>query len=88
LREKGENVPFAEIEEHSRAYHPGRVINVKFEEDDGRYLYELEVIDPQGVVWALIFDARTGELVETLQEQEEIRREKSEDQVKAGGPGE
>ena len=101
LREKGEIVPFGEILEHSRAYHPGRVINVKFEEDDGRYTYELEVIDDEGVVWALIFDARTGDLVETMPEHEEIRRQKSEDQaqekvrreqgqdqVKAAEPGE
>jgi len=88
LRAEGVIVPFGEILEHSRAYHPGRVINVKFEEDDGRYTYELEVIDQEGVVWALIFDARTGKLLETVEEQEEIRREKSEDRVKAGQPGE
>jgi uncharacterized membrane protein YkoI len=81
LRDKGEIVPFSEILEHTRAYHPGRVISVKFEEDDGRYVYELEVLDPEGVVWALLFDARTGDLMETLEESEEIRREKQEDRA-------
>lgn len=85
LRDAGEIVPFGVILEHTHQYHPGRVISVKFEEDDGRYIYELEVLDPEGVVWALLFDARTGKLMETLEESEEIRREKREDQA-AGDP--
>jgi len=78
LRDAGEIVPFGLILEHTHQFHPGHVINVKFEEEDGRYIYELEVLDPEGVVWALIFDARTGKLIETLEESEEIRREKQE----------
>lgn len=78
LREAGEIVPFARVVENSRKFHPGHVIVVKFEEAGGRYIYEFEVLDPEGVVWALIFDARTGELIETLEESEEIRREEQE----------
>jgi len=85
LREAGEIVPFGVILEHTREHHPGRVINVKFEDEDGLYRYELEVLDPQGVVWALLFDARTGQLVETMEESEEIRRDKQ-DEPAGGGP--
>jgi uncharacterized membrane protein YkoI len=74
LFDAGKIVPFGLILNHARERHPGRVINVKFEEDGEAYRYEVEVIDEEGVVWALIFDARTGDLIETMQESEEIRR--------------
>ena len=75
LREAGEIVPFGLILARTMDHHPGRVLRVKFEDEDARYLYEVEVLDGDGVVWALFFDARTGELIEKVEEEEELRRE-------------
>jgi len=76
LVDAGKIVPFGVILNHARERHPGRVIKVKFEEVGEEYRYEVEVIDEEGVVWALIFDAHTGDLIETVEESEEIRRDK------------
>lgn len=75
LREAGEIVPFGTILDHAMEQHPGRVLNVKFEEEDHRYRYEVEVVDHDGVVWALFFDARTGDLMQRIKEEEEIHQE-------------
>jgi Peptidase propeptide and YPEB domain len=86
LRDAGEIVPFGEILAHTREYHPGRIIKVKFEDKDGRYTYELEVLDDEGVVWALLFDARTGNLIETMEEQDEIRRDREKERGEGAPP--
>jgi uncharacterized membrane protein YkoI len=75
LREAGEIVPFGLILAHAMEHHPGRVLNVKFEDEDEHYRYEVEVVDHEGVVWALFFDARTGDLLERIKEEDEIHRE-------------
>ncbi|PCM44801.1 PepSY domain-containing protein [Marinobacter sp. ANT_B65] len=41
----------------------GQVIDVDFEEDDGRRLYEIELLGPEGQVVEFEVDAVTGELI-------------------------
>jgi len=44
---------------------PGhRIIKVKFEHDDGQYIYELKIIDTAGIVHEVEIDARTGRILE------------------------
>ena len=38
-----------------------RLLEVELEHEDGRLVYELELVDEQGVVRELLFDAKTGE---------------------------
>lgn len=38
-----------------------RLLEAELEHEHGRLVYELEVVDEQGVVRELLFDARTGE---------------------------
>ena len=38
-----------------------RLLEAELEEKSGRLVYELELIDEQGVVRELLFDAKTGE---------------------------
>jgi uncharacterized membrane protein YkoI len=40
------------------------VLEVELEEEQGHYIYEIELLDARGRVWNLEFDARTGRLVE------------------------
>jgi len=65
LKEAGEVLGLEEILKRTRAQHPGRVIETELEYAGGRYVYEVELVDPQGVVRELRFDAKTGELVGT-----------------------
>ena len=42
----------------------GDIIEIEFEHDDGRYVYELEIINPSGRVVEVKVDARTAEILE------------------------
>jgi uncharacterized membrane protein YkoI len=63
LREAGDIQPLENLIADARTRHPGRVIEAELKRHDGRYHYEIEVLDDQGVVWSLRYDARSGELL-------------------------
>ena len=46
------------------AVKPGQILETELDEDDGRYVYELEILDERGQVWELELDASTAELLE------------------------
>ena len=39
-----------------------RLLEAELEHEDGRLIYELELVDEKGVVRELLFDAKTGEV--------------------------
>ena len=57
-------MPLQEILTKAKVIKPGQVIETDLEKDDGRYIYELEILDEQGQVWELELDAQTGEFIE------------------------
>jgi len=64
LLKEGKIMPLQEILRKAKVIKPGQVIETDLEKDDGRYIYELEILDEQGQVWELELDAQTGEFVE------------------------
>jgi len=56
------------ILERALEHQPGRLLDVELEREDGRYVYELELLDEEGYVWELELDASTGELLERERE--------------------
>ncbi len=42
----------------------GRLLEVYLKREHGRYVYEVEILTPDGVVWEMLLDARTGEMVQ------------------------
>lgn len=42
---------------------PGQILEVELEHEDKRIIYELEVLDKQGVVWEIKVDATTGAII-------------------------
>lgn len=64
LKQSGEILPLESILDRVRELQPGRVIEIELEDDDGRYIYEMEVVDDSGVVWDIDVDARTGKLLD------------------------
>ena len=64
LRESGDIVPLEQILELALNIHPGRVIEVELEGNGRRRIYKIEIVDQQGVVWELEFDAGSGHLLE------------------------
>lgn len=63
LKESGLILPLEQIIKAAQAEHPGRVIEVDLESKKGRHVYEVELLDKQGKVWELYFDAVSGELI-------------------------
>lgn len=61
---QGEILPLQQIIDKAVAVKPGQLLETELEHDDGRYIYELEILDLHGQVWELELDARTGELLE------------------------
>jgi uncharacterized membrane protein YkoI len=63
LRDAGEILSLETIIDNYRKRHRGgRIIEVELEFVEDRYVYELEILDDDGTVQELEYDARTGEL--------------------------
>lgn len=43
--------------------HPGQVLEVELERDDGRWIYEIKLLQAGGRLLKLKLDARSGELL-------------------------
>ncbi|MFQ3789262.1 PepSY domain-containing protein [Halomonas sp. A29] len=59
----GRLVALPEILDWLEARYEGRVLEVELERDDGRLIYEIEMLGPQGQVVEFEFDAESGELI-------------------------
>ena len=68
LTDIGAMLPLEQILEKAQAALPGRVIEIELDQENGRYTYELEIVDPEGRVWELEMDAATGEVLEKERE--------------------
>jgi uncharacterized membrane protein YkoI len=63
MQQRGDILSLERILRGAQAQHAGRVLESELERKDGRYLYEVELVDDQGRVWQMKFDARTGEIL-------------------------
>jgi uncharacterized membrane protein YkoI len=67
LHQSGDIVSIEQILSKVRQSNQGRVLEIDLEDEEGRYLYEIELVDSKGDVHKFLFDARTGEQIsETL----------------------
>lgn len=64
LREAGAIRPLGEVLAALAARRPGRVLETELEREDGRYVYEIEILDPTGQVHEFEIDAATGEVLQ------------------------
>ena len=63
LRESGEIMPLEKIIERARAEKTGDVLETELDRENGRYVYEVEIVDEAGQVWEIKLDAKTGKLI-------------------------
>ncbi|NOX44040.1 MAG: PepSY domain-containing protein [Gammaproteobacteria bacterium] len=68
LVESGDIIPLENILEDARKFHTGKVIEVELETEQDKLIYEIEILDTQGTVWELKFDAYTGKLLKKEKE--------------------
>lgn len=68
---RGEILPLAEILKKVQIEHPGRVIEVELEFSDGLRVYEVELVTPEGRLIEVDLDARTGEILDFEEEDDD-----------------
>jgi uncharacterized membrane protein YkoI len=69
LRDAGTIVSFEKLNATALAKHPGSTISeTELEEEYGKYIYQLELRDPQGIEWDLEMDAVSGQVLKDHQD--------------------
>lgn len=64
LQQRGDILPLEQVIQSAMAVKPGQILETELDEEDDRYVYELEILDDRGQVWELELDASTAELLE------------------------
>ena len=59
----GAVLPLPAVLERLQRSHPGKVLEVELERDDGRWTYEVKLLQPDGRLARLVLDARTAEVL-------------------------
>lgn len=69
LRDAGTIVSFEKLNAIALAKHPGaKVTATELEEEYGKYIYQVELRDPQGLEWDLELDAVSGQVLKDHQD--------------------
>jgi len=68
LRMQGDILPLEEVLQQLPHMQDARIIEVELEREHGRYVYEIERLEPGGVVREYVFDALSGALLKTERE--------------------
>lgn len=63
LQDADEILSLEDILKNVRQTHTGRVLEVELETEDGRIVYEIELLSEHGVVSEIYIDAKTGVLL-------------------------
>jgi uncharacterized membrane protein YkoI len=63
----GKVLPLKTILQRLERDHPGQLLEVELEEDDGRWLYEIKLIEPGGRLVKLKLDAASGDVVRRIE---------------------
>jgi uncharacterized membrane protein YkoI len=69
LRDAGTIVSFEKLNATALTKHPGATItDTELEEEYGKYIYQVELRDPQGIEWDLELDAASGQILKDHQD--------------------
>lgn len=68
LVKQGEILPLEDIIAQVKKIHTGRILEVELEKKHQQLVYEIELITDEGIVWELYFNARTGQLIKSEQD--------------------
>lgn len=67
LVEAGEILPLEKILHDVFQGRQWRLLEAELEQEHGRYIYELEILDDRGKVWKLKYDAKSGQAIKSRQ---------------------
>ena len=63
LLDSGEILPLEVILKNVKQTHPGKILEVELDIEDGRIVYEVEILGKDGVVKEVYINAITGEVL-------------------------
>ena len=64
MKQAGEILPLETILNKARQYHNGKVIGVELERENTTLIYEIKVLDDDGILWEMKINAKDGKLLE------------------------
>lgn len=79
--EAGQVLPLPTLLERLRRTHPGQVLELEFERDGGRWIYEIKLLQANGQLLKLDVDAATAQVLQVK------RKDSGKDSGKEGGKG-
>jgi len=68
LLDTGHIISLELILQKARKIHPGKILEVEIENEQNVIVYEIEILDAQGIVWEIKFDASNGDLIKSKKE--------------------
>lgn len=71
--EAGEVLPLREVLARVEVEHPGQVMELELERDDGMWLYEIKILQAGGVLIKLEVDARDGRVLAIKGQDRKVR---------------
>ena len=77
----GQVLPLPTLLERLQRTHRGQVLEVELEHDDGRWVYELKLLQADGQLAKLHVDARTGQVLQVQ------RKDSQRGKARSGGAG-
>lgn len=69
----GEVLPLPTLLERLQRTHPGQVLELELEQEDGRWIYEVKLLQADGQLLKLELDARTAQVLELKRKRGERR---------------
>ena len=69
----GEVLPLAALRERLQRSHPGRILELELGRDDGRWIYEVKLLQADGQLLKLELDARTAQVLELRRKTDRTR---------------
>jgi len=63
LNVSGEILPLEDILKNIKLTFPGKILEIELEQEDGKIIYEVEILGTDGVVREIYINAKTGKLL-------------------------
>ncbi|HYN58688.1 MAG TPA: PepSY domain-containing protein [Rubrivivax sp.] len=79
----GEVLPLPALLETLRRTHPGQVLELDLERDDGRWIYEVKLLQANGQLLKLELDAGTGQVLQVKRKLDRMHDRKGESSKEA-----
>lgn len=68
MQQAGEILPLESILQKAKQYHDGKVLEVELEKKRGTLVYEIKILDTNGLLWEMKLDAIDGTVISEEEE--------------------